>query len=115
MGASALKISGQNDVDIYVITPNGTRENYLSKLSAKFGEQTKDKWQWHDEDIEVSVYLSDPEDFKSKEQLNIFEIFSNRPEIAKEYETLKESMSGKSYREYQIAKYEFYNRILGIN
>lgn len=114
MGASALKISGQNDVDIYVITPKEIKENYLSKLIPQFSEQVKNKWQWHDDGIEVSVYLSDPEDFKFKEQLEIFEIFKVKSEITKEYETLKESMNGRTYGEYQTAKYEFYNRVLGI-
>lgn len=113
MGASALKISGQNDVDIYIMTPNNVKEDYLSKLSVKFAEQNKKKWQWHDDGIEVSVYLSDPEDFKFKEQIAIFEIFKTKPEITKGYEVLKELMNGKSYGEYQKAKYEFYNRVLG--
>ena len=55
-----------------------------------------------------------PKDQKQKEQIEIFEIFKNSPEILKEYEELKLSMNGKTYKEYQIAKYEFYNRVLGL-
>mgnify|MGYP001570464149 CR=1 FL=1 len=39
MGASALGISGQNDVDIYIICPADLREVYLTKLSEIFGNQ----------------------------------------------------------------------------
>jgi len=114
MGASALKISGHNDVDIYIICPPTLEENYLLKLSPIFGEQAKNKWQWTEDDIEVSVYLSDPTNKKFKEQLDIFDVFKNNFQILKEYEQLKEFLSGKTYKEYQTAKYEFYNRILNI-
>jgi len=114
MGASALKISGQNDVDIYIISTNDLKETYLSKLSVKFGNQIKRKWQWFDDGIEVSVYVSDPSDAKFQEQLRIFDILKHTPEILKKYEVLKESMNNRSYKEYQIAKYEFYNKVLGL-
>lgn len=114
MGASALGISGQNDVDIYIICPHDIKENYLFKLKPVFGEQIKNKWQWEEEEIEVSVYLSDPTDQKFQEQLDIFDLLKNDHKILQEYEKLKEQMNGKSYKEYQVAKYEFYNRVLNI-
>ena len=115
MGASALGISGQNDVDIYVICPKSLKEEYLGGLAPLFGEQIKNKWHWFDGCYEVSVYLSDPEDHKFKEQLDIFSLFKTDPEVLREYEQLKTSMNGKTYKEYQIGKYEFYNRVLKIN
>ena len=48
-----------------------------------------------------------------KEQIKIFNIFKNSHAILKEYEKLKSSMNGKAYKDYQIAKYKFYNRVLG--
>ncbi len=115
MGASALGISGQNDVDIYVICSQSQKQEYLEKLAPVFGEQIKNKWHWYENDDEISVYLSDPADHKFQEQLDIFALLKNNPEILKEYEQLKTSMNGKIYKEYQIGKYEFYNRVLGIN
>jgi GrpB-like predicted nucleotidyltransferase (UPF0157 family) len=116
MGSSALKICGQNDVDIYIICPPNLKNNYLSKLKPIFGNQikNKNKWKWIENGIEVSVYLSDPNDKKFQEQLEIFNIFKNNSQILKKYEELKKTLNGKSYKEYQIAKYEFYNRILNI-
>jgi len=38
----------------------------------------------------------------------------NNPDLLKEYETIKEKAKDLNYKEYQRAKYEFYNRILGI-
>lgn len=114
MGASALGIPGQNDVDIYIICPKDLKEEYTLRLGKIFGNQIKNKWQWIKDGYEVSVYLSNPDDKKFKEQLDIFEIFIKNPQLLKEYEELKNSMNGKTYAEYQRSKYEFYNRVLNI-
>lgn len=116
MGASALGISGQNDVDVYLVTREDRQAEYLSKLQTLFGEQQKkNKWNWYKDGIEISVYLSNPDDQKFKEQLDIFDLFKNNQKILREYERLKKSPDGKTYKEYQTAKYEFYNRVLGIS
>lgn len=115
MGASALKISGQNDIDIYVLCSNKDRDIYTEKLKEIFGEKTKEKkWKFLESRFEVSIYINNPEDQKQKEQIEIFEIFKNNLKILKKYEELKLSMNGKTYKEYQIAKYEFYNKVLGL-
>jgi len=114
MGASALKISGQNDIDIYVLTDTLNHPKYLSVLNELFGEQTKHKWHWLEKGYEVSVYLSDAADPDQKRQIDMFELLRSNREILNEYEALKSSMNGKTYREYQTAKYEFYNKILGV-
>jgi len=48
-----------------------------------------------------------------KRQIRVFEILKNNERLLKEYEELKENMNGKSFREYQKRKYEFYHKILG--
>lgn len=115
MGASALGIAGQNDIDLYVICVDAQNKQYTSILRNIFGEKIKNKWHWFEDGYEISVYLSDPNEKKFKEQLDIFAAFQNNPIILKEYEKLKISMDGATYRDYQIVKYEFYNRVLGIN
>ncbi|OGD06817.1 hypothetical protein A3H89_04700 [Candidatus Amesbacteria bacterium RIFCSPLOWO2_02_FULL_48_11] len=47
-----------------------------------------------------------------KEQNDIFNILKTNPDILKEYEDLKISLNGQSFREYQRQKYKFYNRVL---
>lgn len=115
MGASALGISGQNDVDIYVLCTDEIKNSYIAELNKILGNYNKKKWRLAEDEYEVSVYINNPEDQKQKEQIDIFKILKNNKNILKEYEILKESMNGKTYKEYQIAKYEFYNRVLGIN
>ena len=115
MGASALGISGQNDVDIYIMCMDRMKDDYHSKLGTILGKTARNEWTWEEEGVEISVYLSDPDDKNFREQIEIFEVFTHNPKALREYELLKESMNGKTYREYQIAKYGFYNRALGMS
>jgi hypothetical protein len=114
MGASALKISGQNDIDIYVLTESYIKDKYIKKLEQVLGKWPERKWHWYEDNFEISVYISDPDNYKLKEHLDLFKILSTDEGVLNEYEALKFSMNGKTYKEYQVAKYEFYNRILGI-
>lgn len=112
MGASALRISGQNDIDIYVLVNSTQRDGYVEKLNILFGEQTQNSWNWKQDGFEVTVYLDDPKNPALQEQILIFEKLKDDPALLKKYEALKTSMNGKTYREYQEAKYNFYNQIL---
>ena len=47
-----------------------------------------------------------------KQQMAVFKILKNDKEFLKKYESLKVSMNGKSFKEYQRKKYEFFNKIL---
>ena len=114
MGASALGIGGQNDIDIYVLYQKVLIERYVSLLNSMFGEQEKKKWHWYEDGIEVSVYVSDPEDPKQKEQIDLFNLLKSNRKLLDEYGKIKELANGKTYVEYQTAKYEFYNKVLGI-
>jgi GrpB-like predicted nucleotidyltransferase (UPF0157 family) len=47
-------------------------------------------------------------------QIRVFELLRDRPDLLVEYEKLKWQLKGQSFRIYQKAKYEFYNRILQV-
>jgi GrpB-like predicted nucleotidyltransferase (UPF0157 family) len=113
MGASALGISGQNDIDIYAISSSSDFDKYLPSLTKLFGEPlhkhgTFIEWKFKKNNFDVEFYLTEP----PKEHIKVFEILKGSPDLLKEYEYLKASMNGKSFRQYQEKKYEFYNRIL---
>lgn len=113
MGASALKISGQNDIDIYTLSNSKDFDKYLSGLIKLFGEplhkhKTFVEWKLKKSGFDVEFYLTEP----PKEHIKIFELLKSNPNLLKEYENLKESMNGKSFKEYQEKKYEFYHIIL---
>jgi GrpB-like predicted nucleotidyltransferase (UPF0157 family) len=112
MGASALGISGQNDIDIYILGPQTKLDDWAIKIKELFGEQIKGKWQFYQNGFEVSVYISDPESPTQKKQIQVFKKLQENRAILEDYEKLKESMNGKTYKDYQIAKYEFYHKLL---
>lgn len=119
MGASGLEISGQNDIDLYLLSPWQEFGKYLGKLTEIFGEpkskrQDSIAWPFDKNGFSVELYLTDPTSEPIQRQIGVYNTLKNSPELLKEYETLKQEMNGKSFREYQIKKYEFYHRILGI-
>ena len=113
MGASALKISGQNDIDIYAFSSPLDFDKFLPGLIKLFGEplhkhETFCEWKFKKDEFDVEFYLTEP----PKEHIKIFAILKANLDLLKEYENLKALMNGKSFREYQEKKYEFYHKIL---
>lgn len=60
----------------------------------------------------VELYLTDPNTPQMQEQIRVYELLKNNPDLLEEYGRIKKSADGMSMREYQRQKYEFYNRIL---
>ncbi len=117
MGASGLKISGQNDLDLYMLAPWQEFNKYLNKLIEIFGEPKSKKqdsvaWEFNRNGFPVELYLTDPSSEPMQAQISVYQILKNNPQLLKEYENLKQAMNGKDFREYQEKKYEFYHRIL---
>ncbi len=115
MGASALGISGQNDIDIYILCSESDFDKYIPGLEKVFGKRDKKsviQWGFKKNRFDVELYLTDPNTPSMQRQIKVFKILKSNKELLKEYEKIKESMNGKSFREYQRKKYEFYNRIL---
>lgn len=117
MGASALKIAGQNDIDLYALCYSKDFDKYLPHLKRIFGEPTKRgpqsiKWAMKKGGLDVEFYLTDPSAPSMQEQIKVFELLKSDSELLEEYKQIKESADGIPLREYQRRKYEFYNKIL---
>jgi GrpB-like predicted nucleotidyltransferase (UPF0157 family) len=117
MGASALGISGQNDIDIYVLSHPSNFDKYIQGLVKLFGQplhkhETFIEWKFDENGFNIEFYLTNPKSDSMKQQMAVFEILKNDKELLKKYESLKISMNGKSFKEYQRKKYEFFNKIL---
>lgn len=117
MGASALNISGQNDLDIYAFSEHEKFINYLPGLIKLFGEplhkhETFIEWDIERNGFNIQFYLTQKDSPTMQKQIKVFEILKNNPDLLKEYEELKESLNGRSFKEYQEKKYEFYHKIL---
>lgn len=117
MGASALEISGQNDIDIYAFSNPQDFNKYMSGLIKLFGKPlhihgTFIEWGFIKSGFDIEFYLTSKDSETMKKQIEVFEILDNNKNLLIEYEKLKESMNGKSFKEYQRKKYEFYHKIL---
>lgn len=117
MGTSALKISGQNDIDIYAFSDPSNFDKYLPGLTKLFGEplgehNTFIEWNFDKNGFEVEFYLTAPDSETMMQQITVFKTLKANKKLLKEYETLKSSMNGQSFRDYQRKKYEFYNKLL---
>jgi len=117
MGSVALGISGQKDIDIYALANSEEFGKYLPTFEKMFGildkqgkyvKKTFVEWKFQKDGYEIEVYLTEP----PERQIKVYEILKSNRKLLKEYEELKLSFDGKSYKDYQEAKYEFYNRIL---
>lgn len=118
MGASALKLSGQGDIDIYIFCNPENFEECIPKLKNVFGEPKSRKydsvaWKFTKDGHDVELYLTDPTSKPMQRQIAIFEALKENKKLQKEYEDLKMGMNGKKFKDYQRAKYEFYHKILG--
>lgn len=58
--------------------------------------------------VDIAIYLTKP----PERQIRVYEILKSNKNLLKEYETLKQRFNNKKYKDYQRAKYEFYNKIL---
>lgn len=117
MGASALGIAGQNDVDIYILSKPEEYEKYLSNLIKLFGEPLRNNstamtWAYEENGIEIELYLTDKDSPELQEQIEVFEALRNDSRLRQEYEDLKLESDGLPFREYMRRKYEFFNRII---
>lgn len=117
LGASVLGISGQNDIDIYTFSNPKDFDKFLPGLAKLFGKpfyrhKTFIEWKFSKNGFDIEFYLTSPNSETMKRQIKVFEILKNNKDLLKEYEKLKKSMNGKSFREYQEKKYKFYHRIL---
>lgn len=117
MGASALGISGQGDIDIYIFSDPTQFYKSEPLLTAEFGEPQNRRydsilWDFEREGHPVELYLTDPDSLPMQKQIAVYEILKKSAKLREEYQTLKEDLNGATLREYQTKKYEFYHRIL---
>lgn len=117
IGASALGISGIGDIDLFILCPIRHFKKYIPVLTAEVGKprhvaKTFIEWKFLRRRHDVELYLTGPRSGLVPEQIKLFQILKRNPRLRREYQKLKESYDGKSFRAYQKAKYEFYNRIL---
>lgn len=116
IGASALGIAGQNDIDLHILAKPSEWENLAPKVSEAFGERIPNisihKWEFNIDNFEVELYLSDPDVDSMKTQIRVFEILKNDKNLRDKYEKIKVKCNGIPFREYMRRKYLFFHKVL---
>jgi len=119
LGSLPLKISGQEDIDLSAFCIKSEQPKHIDSFKKLYGEPTRQTensicWDFQRDGFDVGVWLTDPTTETTKAQVQVFNLLKNNPELLREYEKIKEDAKNLTYKEYQTRKYEFYNRILGL-
>ena len=109
MGASALGISSQNDIDIYAFSDPKDFDKFLPGLVKLFGEplhrhETFCEWKFNKDNFDIEFCLTAKDSETMLRQIKVFEILKNDAGLRNEYENLKAGMNGKPFSEYQEKK-----------
>ena len=120
LGSLPLRISGQEDIDISAFCIKSEQSKHVDNFKKVFGEPTSYgnnsiKWSFIKEGFSIDVWLTDPTVETTKAQVKVFNLLKNNPKLLKEYEQIKENAKDLTCKKYQTRKYEFFNRILGLN
>lgn len=117
-GASSLKISGQDEIDIYIPVLEVKYDKTVKSVTQLFGnansnyplKRTRFVTEINGKHIDVFVINKADEGWKNSEIFYNY-LLSNSLAL-EEYRKLKEGLSGKSMKEYYKGKIEFINEIL---
>jgi hypothetical protein len=119
IGSLPLRIAGQEDIDINAFCIKTDQEKHIPNFKKLYGEPSRVGkssigWAFIREGYSVDVWLTDPTAETTKQQLKIFNMLKENPDLLKEYEQIKLTAKDLPYKQYQTNKYEFFNRILGL-
>jgi len=121
IGSSKLGIAGENDIDMTVMSGNDF-ESYLEILEGLYGKPNKlnrekkyVKWEIVRDSFPVELHLNERVTSNFQEQIDTQKILEDSRDLRMEYEKIKLASDGLPWKEYLIRKYEFWNKILGID
>ncbi len=120
-GSSKLGIAGENDIDLNIFIDGSDFKVASATLIKILGEPSKHleeqwiRWDFINNNFPVQISLmSNTSTFAVRSRI-IQETFENNKELLKEYELMKLQANGLPYKEYVKRKFEFFNKILGLN
>lgn len=117
-GATSLKISGQNEIDIYVPVKTDQFEKTVEKISELYGQARshyplkRARFVSSVEGKHIDIFVINAEDQAWIDSEIFHNYLLNHADALEEYRILKESLSGQSTKTYYTAKTEFINQIL---
>lgn len=117
-GASAMGISGQKEIDVYIPMPAEKIEELAPKMEAVWGKpksvypQERTKFYRHIDGTRIEIMLTNKDHQSWIDGERHFNYLKQNPEALEQYRKIKEDGDGVSVREYYRRKIEFINEIL---
>ncbi len=117
-GASALKISGQDEIDIYVPVPLAFFDASIERMKLLYGEphslypEKRAHFLTEIGGKHIDVFVINEDDDGWKDSVEFHKRLLSHPSDLERYRILKENSAGLSVREYYRRKTEFINEIL---
>lgn len=117
-GATSLGISGQDEIDVYIPTPEAKFNSLIDPLKGLFGEPRslytleRARFVTEEQGKHIDVFLINEDHDGWKNGVKFETYLKSHPEALEEYRQLKENGNGLSVREYYRRKIEFINEIL---
>lgn len=119
-GATNLKISGQDEIDIYIPVSQNDFNNFLNPLVELFGEPhshytlERARFVTFERGKHVDVFLINKDGAGWIDGQRFENYLKSNPQALEEYKKLKESGHGLGVKEYYERKIEFINKVLEI-
>jgi GrpB-like predicted nucleotidyltransferase (UPF0157 family) len=119
-GASALGISGQDEIDIYVPVPALEFNISVEKMKTIYGEPgshypfKRARFVANFDNKHIDVFVINEEDANWKDSVRFQSYLLAHPDALDRYRRLKEDAAGQTVREYYRRKTEFINEILAL-
>ncbi len=117
-GASSLGISGQNEIDAYAPVAPADFDQTVEAMKKRFGEPAsfrppaRARFVIDVEGKHVDVFIINREHPDWTDMETFQRYLTSHPAALEEYRRLKESLSGKSIKQYYTEKVKFIDKIL---
>lgn len=117
-GASSLKISGQDEIDVYVPVSEENFNKVVSDLNILYGQPRSNyplkraRFVTSVDGKHIDVFVINREDDSWKDSELFYNYLLDHPATLDLYRKLKENASGKSTKAYYTEKVEFINETL---
>ncbi len=117
-GATNMKISGQDEIDVYVPVNINNFNNILLQLENIFGKPKshypleRARFVTEIDSKHIDIFLINSKSVGWTDSLKFEQYLKSHPSSLNKYRLLKESLNGVSTREYYKNKIEFINTIL---
>lgn len=117
-GSTALGISGQGEIDLYIPVNKKDFDNYVVRLAKYLGEPgslyafKRARFVKYVENIKIEIFVINKNDKGWKDSVKFEKYLKNNKTALAEYEKLKSEADGLSLRKYYTQKIIFINKIL---